>query len=141
MKIAYFDCFAGAGGDMIVAAMIDAGLDGKFLRKELGGLKLQGVDVEIIETKRCGLRAVSFVPKFKSQKQHRGLGDIVGIIEESGISEQAKDTAISIFRKLAAAEAGVHGKEVSEIHLHEVGAVDSIVDIVGAAICIDYFST
>jgi len=134
MKIAYFDCFAGAGGDMITAAMLDAGLDAEFLKAQMATLKLKGLDIKIAETTRAGLRAVSFVPSAPKHQEHRNLGQITGIIDQSGISQQARKTAITIFNKLAEAEGSVHKKDLNQIRFHEVGAVDSIVDIVSASV-------
>ncbi len=134
MKIAYFDCFAGAGGDMIAAAMLDAGLDFEFLKKQLATLGIKNFDIKLTQTKRAGLRAVSFTPAFKEDKHHRNLKDITEIISNSKIHNKAKEIAIAIFNKLAAAEALVHNKDLQEIHFHEVGALDSIVDIVSASV-------
>jgi uncharacterized protein (TIGR00299 family) protein len=137
MKIAYFDCFAGAAGDMIVAAMLDAGLDAEFLKAQLATLGLKNLDINITETKRAGLRALSFSPVVQKEHRHRNLKDITKIITQSKISEQAKKTAITIFEKIAKAEGAVHGKDPNDIHFHEVGAIDSIVDIVSASIGFD----
>ena len=134
MKIAYFDCFAGAGGDMIVAAMLDAGLDVEFLKAQLATLGLKDLDIKLTETRRCGLRALSFVPIVPEQRYHRNLQQITTIISQSKISKQAKKTAITIFERIARAEAAVHGKDPNDIHFHELGALDSIVDIVSASI-------
>ncbi|MHC4194315.1 MAG: nickel insertion protein, partial [Planctomycetota bacterium] len=97
MKIAYFDCFAGAGGDMIAAAMLDAGLDAKSLKAQLATLGLKDLDIKIAETKRAGLRAISFQPLTPEQDQPRNLQQITKIIETSKISQQAKNTAVSVF--------------------------------------------
>jgi len=137
MRIAYFDCFAGAGGDMIAAAMLDAGLDAEFLKSRLATLGIEGLHVTISQTKRAGLRATRFEPVAPKQQQHRNLEQIANIIGQSKIGEQAGKTAIAVFEKLARAEAVVHGKEPNEIHFHEVGAIDSIVDIVSASIGIE----
>jgi uncharacterized protein (TIGR00299 family) protein len=134
MKIAYFDCFAGAAGDMIVAAMLDAGLDAKFLKAQLATLSLKNLNVKITETSRAGLRALSFLPVVPKEHKHRNLGQITEIIRQSKISEQARKTAIAVFEKIAQAEGAVHGKDPNDVHFHEVGALDSIVDIVSAAI-------
>jgi len=134
MKIAYFDCFAGAAGDMIVAAMLDAGLDAEFLKAQLATLRIENLDINIRQTKRAGIRAVSFEPAAQKQVHHRNLAQINKIISQSKISEQAKKTAIAIFERIAQAEAAVHNKEPNHIHFHEVGALDSIVDIVSASI-------
>jgi uncharacterized protein (TIGR00299 family) protein len=134
MKIAYFDCFAGAAGDMIVAAMLDAGLDAEFLKAQLATLGLKNLDIKIIETRRAGLRALSFLPIVQKQQQERNLEQITKIITQSKISEQAKKTAITVFEKIAQAEGAVHGKDPDDVHFHEVGAIDSIVDIVSASV-------
>ncbi len=134
MRIGYFDCFAGAGGDMIVAAMLDAGLEAEFLKAQLATLGMDGLDIQISQTKRAGLRALSFVPKAPDQRHHRNLAQITEIINQSGIDQKAREIAIAVFNKLAVAEGVVHGKDPGEIHFHEVGALDSIVDIVSAAI-------
>ncbi len=134
MKIAYFDCFAGAGGDMIVAAMLDAGLNAEFLKAQLATLGLKKLDIKLTKTSRAGLQAMAFVPVAGEQQQHRNLEQITEIISQSKISEQAKKTAITIFTKLAQAEAAVHNKDPRDICFHEVGAIDSIVDIVSASI-------
>jgi uncharacterized protein (TIGR00299 family) protein len=139
MKIAYFDCFSGAGGDMITATMLDAGLDAEFLKKQIATLGIKDLKIEITPTKCGGFEALSFVPVIAEQHSHRKLQEIIKIIQQSGISSEAKKTAIKIFERLADAEATVHGKEANEIHFHEVGAVDSIVDIVSASVGLDYF--
>jgi uncharacterized protein (TIGR00299 family) protein len=137
MKIAYFDCFAGAAGDMIVAAMLDAGLDADFLKAQLATLGLKNLDIKISQTSRTGLRAVSFIPVVQKEHKHRNLKDITEIITKSGISEKAKKTALAVFEKIAQAEGKVHGKDPNEIQFHEVGALDSIVDIVSASVGFD----
>jgi len=134
MRIAYFDCFAGAAGDMIVAAMIDAGLDVEFLTDQLDSLGIEGLAINVDAAQRCGIKAVSFAPVVSPQKQHRNLEQITDIINKSKITKKAKETAGRIFNRLAQAEAVVHGRDVQQIHFHEVGAVDAIVDVVSAAI-------
>lgn len=137
MKLAYFDCSAGAGGDMIVAAMIDAGLDIEFLKGQLQSFGIDGLKVKAERSDRQGLHAIKFSVSADDQTHHRNLDDITKLINSSSISDIAKSTAIDIFNKLALAEAKVHNKDISQIHFHEVGAVDSIVDIVSAAIGIE----
>jgi len=134
MKIAYFDCFAGAGGDMIVAAMLDAGVEVDFLKARLATLNLDEVEIKVARTDRGGLSALSFVPAAGKQKRHRNLEQVIEIINRGQISQKARKTAVEIFNKLARAEAAVHNKDIQQIHFHEVGAVDAIVDIVSAAI-------
>jgi pyridinium-3,5-bisthiocarboxylic acid mononucleotide nickel chelatase len=137
MRIAYFDCFSGAAGDMIAGAMLDAGLDFEFLKSQIATLGIKNLAVTVSETKRAGLRAKHFVPLIKEEHHHRHLIDIIKIIQDSKIGEKPKQTAIAIFNRLAQAEATVHGKEPNDIHFHEVGAIDSIVDIVSAAVGFD----
>ena len=136
MRIAYFDCFAGAAGDMIVAAMLDAGLDFEFLKGQIAtlGFPQKDLEIKVSRTKRAGLQASHFLPIVAEQHQHRHLSDITKIINNSSIGDKPKQTAIKIFQRLAEAEAAVHGKDLKDIHFHEVGALDSIVDIVSAAI-------
>jgi pyridinium-3,5-bisthiocarboxylic acid mononucleotide nickel chelatase len=137
MRIAYFDCFSGAAGDMIAGAMLDAGLDFEFLKSQIATLGIENLAITVSETKRAGLRAKHFVPLIKEEHHHRHLSDIIKIIQDSKIGEKPKQTAIAIFNRLAQAEATVHGKEPNDIHFHEVGAIDSIVDIVSAAVGFD----
>jgi uncharacterized protein (TIGR00299 family) protein len=137
MRIAYFDCFSGAAGDMIVGSMLDAGLDFEFLKSQIATLGLKDLEIKVNETRRAGLRAVQFVPVIAEQHHHRNLSDITKIIKAGKIGEKPKNTAIKIFQRLAEAEAAVHGKTPNDIHFHEVGALDSIVDIVSAAIGLD----
>lgn len=139
MKIAYFDCFSGAGGDMIAAAFIDAGLDTRFLLSQIDSLGIEGLEIKIFQTTRCGLTAAKFEPVFPHQHHHRNLANIIEVIDKSKIKAEAKETAIAIFDRLADAEAAVHGEPKDHIHFHEVGAVDSIVDIVAASIGYHYF--
>jgi len=134
MKIAYFECFAGAAGDMIVAAMLDAGLDFEHLKEQIATLNIAELEIKIQETIRCGLSAMSFTPAIAEQKSHRNLEQITDIINNSKIDGRAKKTAIQIFSRLAEAEAKVHNKDIQKIHFHEVGAVDAIVDMVSASI-------
>ena len=133
MKIAYFDCFAGAAGDMIAAAMLDAGLDKEFLAGQLESLGIERLDIHITETKRCGIRAVRFEPT-AADEQERHLSEIIRIISQSGINNSAKQRAIEIFENLARVEGRIHGQKPEKVHFHEIGAVDSIVDIVSACI-------
>ncbi|HSK64448.1 MAG TPA: nickel pincer cofactor biosynthesis protein LarC, partial [Pyrinomonadaceae bacterium] len=137
MKTLYFDCFAGASGDMILCAMVAAGIDRDVLREQLSLLNVEGfsVDFEIVD--RSGLSAVYARVETTDEHKHRHLSDVKKIIESSGVSESAKTLAVKIFTRLAEAEARVHNEPVDHVHFHEVGALDAIVDIVGAAICFD----
>lgn len=134
MKTLYFDCFAGASGNMILAALIGLGVDIDELEKELGKLNLPGISFNSEVVDRSGISALYVEVVAPDQKNHRHLSDIVKIIEASDLSDCVKSNAIAIFTKLAEAEAKVHGISIEKVHFHEVGAIDAIVDIVGACI-------
>jgi len=132
MRLAYFDCFAGAAGDMMVAALIDAGCDLAALEAELAKLGLAGYRLAAEQVRRKGLAGVKLTVDAEAARQpHRRLKDILGIIESAKLTGRAGERACAIFRRLGQAEAKVHGVGIDEVHFHEVGALDSIVDIVG----------
>ena len=134
MRIAYFDCFAGASGDMILGALVDAGLDVNALREQLASLPISGFSISARREARHQIWGTRVEVIADENSPHRHLSDVLRIIRESGISEQAKEKASRIFLRLAEAEARVHGISPEEVHFHEVGAVDAIVDIVGAVV-------
>ena len=139
MKIAYADCFSGVSGDMFLAALLDAGLPLEILLQEIDKLALpEKVELKLTETHKGALRAANLEVIVPHSHNHRHLSDILEIINACGLSEKVKTTASKIFQLLAEAESRVHGEPVEHIHFHEVGALDSIVDIVGAAIGLDY---
>lgn len=139
MRIAYFDCFCGAAGDMIVGALIHSGADPDALRERLSLLKIAGYALTIEPTSKQGFSATQFrVELDRSVSQpHRHLHQITDIISGSSLADSVKDRSIGIFTRLAEAEAEVHGTTIEEVHFHEVGAVDALVDIVGAVIALD----
>lgn len=135
MKIAYFDCFAGISGDMILGALVDAGLGLEVLEEELGKLRLDGFRLDAKKVKRCSITGTKVeVTIDHSQHSHRQLSHILGIVKESRLHPQVQEDCQAIFTRLAEAEAKVHGTTVEHVHFHEVGALDSIVDIVGSII-------
>ena len=138
MKTLYFDCFAGASGDMILGAMISAGVSPTFLREQLSLLPVSGFTIEFETVDRSGLSATYARVETAPEHNHRHLADIKEIIDRSGLSEAVKQRAVQIFTRLAEAEARVHNEPVDRVHFHEVGALDAIVDVVGAAICFDF---
>ena len=138
MKTLYFDCFAGASGDMILGAMVAAGVDPDYLRSELSKLSVAGFGVAFDTVNRSGLSATYARVETVHEHKHRHLSDIKQIIEQSALSEAVKQRAIQIFTRLAEAEAKVHNEPIDHVHFHEVGALDAIVDVVGAAICFDF---
>jgi len=137
MKTLYFDCFAGASGDMILGAMVAAGVDPDALREQLSLLNVEGFKIDFETTDRSGLSATYARVVTTDQSKHRHLSHVRRIIEESGVTDAAKELAIRIFIRLAEAEARVHNEPIEKVHFHEVGALDAIVDVVGAAICFD----
>ncbi|HKQ47635.1 MAG TPA: nickel pincer cofactor biosynthesis protein LarC [Phycisphaerae bacterium] len=137
MRIGYFDCFSGAAGDMILAALVSAGLDEAALRAELAGLNLAGYELEIAAVKKQGFAATHVRVRLTDQPGHRHLHHITKIIDDSALLGAIKDRAKRVFTRLAEAEAKVHGTSIEKVHFHEVGAVDAIVDVVGAAIGVE----
>jgi uncharacterized protein (TIGR00299 family) protein len=134
MKIAYFDCFAGASGDMILGALMDAGLSPETLKTELAKLDLTHYDLELKKVVKRGLggsQAVVIVDQ-EHHHHHRHLSHIEEIIKTSTLDELVKQKSVQIFRRLAEAEAKVHRTTIENIHFHEVGAMDAIIDVVGA---------
>jgi hypothetical protein len=165
MKTAYFDCFAGISGDMIIGALLDTGVEFRALEAELRKLNVAGYELRMSKVIRAGISATRFdviLPVGQSDgpphshaaasgsshghlhehgaSPHRSLSEIVHLIEDSSISSHAKVLSQRIFERLGAVEAGVHGIPVERVHFHEVGAVDSIADIVGSAICLDWLN-
>ena len=139
MKILYYDCFSGISGDMNLAAMIDLGVPGEYLRQELARLFLKDYSILISEEIRNGIKGIQVHIKTEADSyEHRNLNNILQLIHKSGLNENVCSGAERMFRTLAEAEAKVHGTSPDTIHFHELGAVDSILDIVGAAICFDY---
>ncbi len=139
MKILYFDCFSGISGDMVLGAMADAGVDIKSIKKELKKLDLKGYDLKVSRVKRKGIKGTKLdvIVDEKKHLHHTSYKDIKRMIERSRLSQRVKEDSLSIFKNIAEAEAKIHRTSVDNVHFHEVGAVDSIVDVVGAAICIN----
>ncbi len=134
MKTAYFDCFAGASGDMILGSLLDAGLELNALKKELIKISLQGYEIHAEKSTKKSISGTRFHVDVTHDHHHRTLKDIRKIIEESALQDTVKQRCLNIFTRLAEAEGKVHNKSKDDIHFHEVGAVDSIIDIVGTAI-------
>jgi uncharacterized protein (TIGR00299 family) protein len=134
MKHAYFDCFSGISGDMTLGALLDAGVPFDHLRAELQLLNLPGWQLATEKVWKNGMAATCAKVRAQDTTTHRSLSTILDIIEKSNLSPNVKDRASSIFKKLGEAEAAVHDVPLEKIHFHEVGAVDAIIDIVGACI-------
>jgi pyridinium-3,5-bisthiocarboxylic acid mononucleotide nickel chelatase len=136
VRVAHFDCFSGASGDMILGALIDAGVDADAIRAGLDSLGLP-VKLTVDRVKRGGITATYAKVEAPHEHTHRHLHHIEAIIDKGQLSDRQKDLAKGFFRRLAEAEAQVHGTTVQKVHFHEVGALDSIADFVGAAIGLD----
>ncbi len=135
----YLDCFAGISGNMLLGALLDAGAPEELLRAELAKLPVAGYELAISRVEKGGISAFYLdVQVDESVHEHRTLADIVSMIELSVLAPAVKETAKRIFTRLAEAEGKVHGVPAETVHFHEVGAVDSIVDIVGIAWALDY---
>jgi uncharacterized protein (TIGR00299 family) protein len=136
MKICYFDAFSGISGDMTVGALVDAGASWNTLQETLHTLNL-GAQFRLEKTKRHGIAASKFHVDFTPEKKHRHLPHIEKIIEAGALSPKSKANALKVFRRLGEAEARSHAVPIEKVHFHEVGAVDSICDIVGACVALD----
>jgi len=132
MKIAYFDCFAGISGDMILGALIDAGLDVDELRQGLQGLGLSEYDLQVSQVHKGAIGATSVTVAVRGPVPERKLANIEQVIEESDLPAAVKEQSLSIFRRLIDVESEIHGADPAEVHLHEVGGTDAIVDVVGS---------
>lgn len=145
-KVAYFDCFSGASGDMIIGSLLDAGLDFEVLKKGLAGLDFHGYELTAEKVLRSSITATKFnvvlveeehEPSHESLHHHRGLSEILNIINTGDIPDNVKLKSSEIFRKLGQVEAGIHGVPLEEVHFHELGAVDTIIDIVGTVFALE----
>jgi hypothetical protein len=153
MKIAYFDCFSGISGDMVLGALIDAGLEPALLQEELAKLGRRDISVVFTDTSRHAIAAtraevcidnqaiaplqehhLDLSPRRRQRHDHAhyNLADVLNPIRQSQLDNAVKDRAIQVFERLAKAEAAVHGVPAEQVHLHEVGAIDAVVDVVGA---------
>ena len=145
-KILYFDCFSGASGDMVLGALLDAGLPLAELEAALGSLMIPGYRLAADRVLRAGVSATKFrliEPEGLGQTHphhgHRSLAEIVALIERSSLGADPRARAIALFQRLAETEAAIHQMPVERVHLHEVGALDSIIDIVGAVFGLQWF--
>ncbi|ADH60518.1 protein of unknown function DUF111 [Thermoanaerobacter mathranii subsp. mathranii str. A3] len=136
MKVLYFDCFSGISGDMSIASLLSH-VDVEEFKKKVKKIALDNFDIEIGKTQKNSISAKTFKVLYEGEHHHRHMKDVREIIEKSDLEEKVKKMSVDMFEKLAEAEAKVHGKSPEEVHFHEVGAVDSIVDIIGTAILID----
>lgn len=132
MKICYLDCFSGIAGDMLLGALVDAGLDVGILAGAVEGLGLDGVSIRAEKVRRAGLAATKVHVDTARDHAHRSLSKIEGIIEGADLATEVKDASLRVFRRLGEVEALAHGIPIERVHFHEVGALDAIADIVGS---------
>jgi hypothetical protein len=153
VKTLYFDCFAGAAGDMILGALIDAGVPFDEMQRALGSLAVDGVSVSVDRVLKAGVSSLKFrvhehaaatsdsrLPTPDKGHRHYHLKHIYAAIERAALGASARARAVRMFERLAEAEAAVHHSTLDKVHLHEVGAIDSIIDIVGCAFAMDYLN-
>ena len=136
MRVAHFDCFSGISGDMVLGAVLDAGVPAEAIRAALASLDLP-IELEIEKVKRCGFAATKATIHAKDQEDYRFLPDVEAILAKGALTPKQRELASAIFRKVALAESAAHGMPLERVHFHEVGALDSIADIVGAAVGLD----
>ncbi len=136
MRVAHFDCFSGISGDMTLAALLDLGVDAGAIRRGLDSLGLP-LKLNYSTKRRCGIAGTHVEIETQDQATDRHLPEIEALIGRSALTTTQKDLAVRIFRRLGEAEARVHGIPIERVHFHEVGALDSIADIVGSAIGLD----
>jgi pyridinium-3,5-bisthiocarboxylic acid mononucleotide nickel chelatase len=136
VRVAHFDCFSGISGDMVLGATIDAGVDPDAIRTVLDSLGLP-MQLEVERVKRCGFAATKATVRAQDQEDYRFLPDIEAILAKAALSTRQRELATAIFRKVALAESVAHGMPLERVHFHEVGALDSIADIVGSAVALD----
>jgi len=139
MLIAYFDCFSGISGDMTLGAFIDLGVDADWLQNKIRDSLHIEFDLKVAKVHRMGMAATQ-VNVISRDSQERHCADICRLIENANLPDRVKTTSLKMFDALAEAESRIHGLPKEKIHFHELSAVDAIVDIVGAAICADYFN-
>lgn len=139
MKIAYFDCFSGISGDMVLGALIDLGLPIEKLKEDLNKLSLPSYKIEAFKEKRHGLSGTKVeIETHGINNLSLNIKDIERLLKESPLSPKVKTTALEIFTRIVGAEAKVHQEAIDDVHFHEIGAIDSIIDIVGSSIGIEY---
>lgn len=136
--IAYFDCFSGISGDMVLGAFIDLGVPVDWLKENLRNLPFSNFDLKVESVSRMGIQAASVHVLYEEEKSHRHFPEIRSLVENSPLPAKVRETGVNIFERIAKAEAAIHGCSVEAVHFHEVGSVDSIVDIVGAALCVEF---
>ncbi len=138
MNLAYFDCFSGISGDMTLGAMVDLGVPMDWLKRQLANLPIHEYSINSKKIERHGIQATRVGVEIQESHHHRTYTTIQELIHNSPITDTVKSRSLAIFDRIATAEAAIHGVPKEEVHFHEVGSVDAIVDIVGACLCLEY---
>jgi len=138
MRAAYFNCFSGISGDMLLAALLDLGWPVKELERELNKLDLSNYRIEVKKVAKQGIISTQIKICIKEEKKERTLKDILSILDKSKLEEEIKERSQAIFIRLANVEAKIHGKSMQEVHFHELGGLDTIIDVVGAVAGMKY---
>jgi len=138
MKIAYFDCFSGASGDMILGALVDLGVDLASIERVINELGISNFRLKKFDVKKNHIKAVKVDVEVWEDDHHRHLSDIIHLVEGGKLSENSKKIIKRVFQRIAEAEAKIHQVPVEKVHFHEVGALDSIIDIIGAVVGLEY---
>lgn len=135
-RLAYVDCFSGVSGDMLLGALLDSGLAVDELRAGLERLPVRGWALDVLAAEQHGIGGTRAHVRLDqdADQPHRGLADVEAVVAAGGLPETVRDRALAVFRRLATVEARIHGTTVDEVHFHEVGAVDAIVDVVGVVL-------
>jgi uncharacterized protein (TIGR00299 family) protein len=140
VKTAYLDCFAGASGDMLLGALVDAGLPENELQNCLASLNLEGITVQAKPVLKVGLGAVNVQVSSEGEVKERQFSQILDIIQSSKLPGNIRKKALEVFEKIGRVESSIHGTEMVNLHLHELGGLDTIVDICGVLWGLDYFN-
>ena len=136
--LAYFDCFCGISGDMTLGALIDSGVPVQWLKDHLSRIPLTGFEIRVSPVSRHGIRAASVRVETTDNQNSRNYTDIRSLIEGCPLPETVKSTSLNIFNRLAQVEARIHNCPLDQVHFHEIGGIDAIIDIVGTALGLDY---
>ncbi|HOJ92106.1 MAG TPA: nickel pincer cofactor biosynthesis protein LarC [Dictyoglomaceae bacterium] len=137
MRIIYFDCFSGISGDMILGALLDAGVDVETWKKELDKIPIDEYKLEISKKKKGALYGTDVDVIIEDQVSHRHLSELLDILDRSTLSKNIKEKGKEIFYKIAEAESKIHGEPIEEVHFHEIGAIDTIIDVLGSLIALE----
>lgn len=137
MEVAYFDCFSGISGDMVMGSLIDAGLDFKKVQKELALLNLKEYSLRVKRVQRGSLTGTKFDVIIHKNAKSRDYNEVIKLIKNSGLDKKIKEKSLKIFQRLAVSEAKLHNMPVEKVHFHELSSIDTIVDIVGSVIALD----